>query len=320
MFNASRQAMPGQWIAAGDHRMHLQALGEGSPAVILDAGQAGCSLEWRHVLPEVARFTRVCAYDRAGLGWSESGPLPRTPDRIVGELHTLLTHAGIYPPYLLAAHSLGGRYARLFAARYPDEVAGLVLVDHDQEFYGAALGAEPYRRYVAMRSRQYRMIGSLLGQLARTGLLRLIGGALIARVRPELRAEPADVRRCLADLAARRGAMRTTVDEYEQAVAAEDDLRAARLRPDLPLTVIAHGVPWPYPEYERAWQDGLRRVAALSSGGKVIVADRSTHAGILFVQPGCIVDAIREIASSGPGLPPGRIQPAPRPPPGRGRV
>jgi pimeloyl-ACP methyl ester carboxylesterase len=124
-----RHPPPGRLIDLGSHRLHLLAMGEGSPAVVMDSGLPGSVLSWRWVQPEIAKFTCACSYDRAGLGWSDAGPMPRIAGRIVEELHRLLERAGVPPPYVLVGHSFGGLTVRLFAARYPGEVAGMVLVD-----------------------------------------------------------------------------------------------------------------------------------------------------------------------------------------------
>ena len=115
---------PGRLVDVGGYRLHIQCAGTGSPAVVLDAGLGGTSLDWNLVQKEMGLTTQVCAYDRAGMGWSETGPLPRTPDQIARELHTLLTNAGIPGPYVLVGHSVGGKNVRMFALQYPDEVAG----------------------------------------------------------------------------------------------------------------------------------------------------------------------------------------------------
>src|SRR5215211_6575363 len=120
---------PGEMVEVNGHRMHINCVGEGSPTVILEAANLGISAHWIRVQQQLARTTRVCAYDRAGLGWSERGPEPRDVSQISSELHTLLTGAGTEGPYVLVGHSYGGLYARMYAARYPNQVAGVVLVD-----------------------------------------------------------------------------------------------------------------------------------------------------------------------------------------------
>src|SRR2546429_5483581 len=117
----------GKLVDVGDYRVHLYCTGTGSPTVVIVG--AGFSFNWGLVQPEVAKFTQVCSYDHSGIGWSESGPKDSCSLR-VSEVDTALKNAGIQGPYVLVGHSLGGLVARLYAGRYPDEVAGMVFVDH----------------------------------------------------------------------------------------------------------------------------------------------------------------------------------------------
>jgi predicted alpha/beta-fold hydrolase len=132
---------PGQLIDLGGYRLHVQCAGPeqapGVPTVVLDSGLAGSVVDWRRVFPEVTRFARVCAYDRGGYGWSEASPRPHTPEGITADLHALLEKSGKRSPYILVGHSLGGLNMWAYASRYPDEVAGLVLVDsaHPQQSF-----------------------------------------------------------------------------------------------------------------------------------------------------------------------------------------
>ncbi len=120
---------PGQLVDVGGYRLHIQCLGEGSPTVILEASSVGFSSQWYRVQHDLAPTNRVCAYDRAGHGWSQPGPQPRTAQQLVHELHTLLSNAQIADPYVLVGDSYGGRLAVNYAAEYPGEVAGLVMVN-----------------------------------------------------------------------------------------------------------------------------------------------------------------------------------------------
>src|SRR5215204_410662 len=120
---------PGEMVDVGGYTLHINCVGQGSPTVLLDAGSGGFSAHWVRVQRQVSDTTRVCAYDRAGMGWSEMGPDPRDAKQITSELHTLLGKAGIEGPYVLVGHSLGGMYMQTYANRYPDEVAGVGLVD-----------------------------------------------------------------------------------------------------------------------------------------------------------------------------------------------
>jgi pimeloyl-ACP methyl ester carboxylesterase len=120
---------PGRLIDIGTHRLHLHCAGEGLPTVVFDAALGGSSLSWSLVHPAVACVTRACTYDRAGFGWSEAGPLPRTAGRIADELHQLLQRAAVPGPYVLVGHSYGGLVMRVLAARHAEDVAGLVLIE-----------------------------------------------------------------------------------------------------------------------------------------------------------------------------------------------
>jgi pimeloyl-ACP methyl ester carboxylesterase len=120
---------PGQLVDVGGHQLHLHCIGTGSPTVVLEPGLAGSSSDMAWIAPTVARDTRVCVYDRAGRGWSDPVDGPQDGVHIAADLHTLLTEAHIDGPYVLAGHSFGGLYVMSFAAQFPDEVAGLVLLD-----------------------------------------------------------------------------------------------------------------------------------------------------------------------------------------------
>jgi pimeloyl-ACP methyl ester carboxylesterase len=134
---APASARPARRVDVGGYRLNLHCVGEGAPTVVLDAGAGDSSETWDWVVPGVREFTRVCVYDRAGLGRSDPGPMPRTSERIAVELKALLSRAGIRGPYVLAGHSFGGLNMRLYAALHPDEVAGLVLVDATPEDFPA---------------------------------------------------------------------------------------------------------------------------------------------------------------------------------------
>lgn len=124
-------------VDVGGYRLRLECSGHGSPIVVMDAGLGDTLETWDEVAPKVAKFTRVCVYDRAGLGRSDPGPMPRTSGQIAAELYRMIKTAGLPPPYILVGHSLGGLNVSLFASMHPDEVAGLVLVDSTHEDYPA---------------------------------------------------------------------------------------------------------------------------------------------------------------------------------------
>ena len=122
---------PGRLIDVGHFRLNLNCIGHGSPTVVFDSGWEDWAPSWSRVQGEVAQFTRACTYDRAGAGFSEPGPMPRTSFRIAGELRTALHRVGAAGPYILVGHAFGGDNVRTFANRYMQEVAGMVLVDAD---------------------------------------------------------------------------------------------------------------------------------------------------------------------------------------------
>jgi pimeloyl-ACP methyl ester carboxylesterase len=159
---------PGRMVDVGGFQMHISCMGEGSPTVVLEPGGGANSLAWYLVQPEIAKTTRVCAYDRAGMGWSDPGPHPRDGRHIADELHALLHAADIPAPYVLAGWSYGGLFVRAYTLQYPEDVAGLVLLDasHPDIWTRTEQGRSQYQNdskiYSGMRL------------FARLGLLRLI--------------------------------------------------------------------------------------------------------------------------------------------------
>jgi pimeloyl-ACP methyl ester carboxylesterase len=127
--DATAYPMPGQLIDVGGHRLHLHCTGSGSPTVVLEPGGGASSSDFAWIAPVVARDTTVCVYDRAGRGWSDPTDSPQDGIHIAADLHTLLERAHVPGPYVLAGHSFGGLYVQSFAAQFPDQVAGMVLLD-----------------------------------------------------------------------------------------------------------------------------------------------------------------------------------------------
>jgi len=162
---------PGEMVDVGGYRLHINCVGQGSPTVILESGLGNMSADWANVQPEVAETTRVCAYDRAGTGWSEPGPEPRDPQQIARELHTLLGNAGIDGPYVLVGQSFGGLYVRMFAARYPKEVAGMALVDASHPDMWTRL---PPEVVATLKPPAWQVMAMTF--LTRLGVFRLTGG------------------------------------------------------------------------------------------------------------------------------------------------
>lgn len=159
---------PGQMVDVGGYCLHIHSMGEGGPTVVFESALGGSSLSWALLRSDVAKLTRACSYDRAGLGWSDADPMPRTPQRIVKELHTLLINARTTGPYVLVGHSFGGLTARLYAAQYPEEVVGMVLVDPAHPSQRLQMTAEQRKRLETGARLSRR--GAIL---ARLGIARL---------------------------------------------------------------------------------------------------------------------------------------------------
>jgi pimeloyl-ACP methyl ester carboxylesterase len=152
---------PGRLIDVGGRQLHMQCIGAGAPTVVLEAPATTMSAVWARVQSSVATMTRTCSYDRAGLGWSEAGETPFAPETAAPQLHALLMTAGERGPFVIAGAELGAALARLFAARYPDDTAGLILVN--------VPGATPATTAATPSARFLR----IAPWLARTGVLRL---------------------------------------------------------------------------------------------------------------------------------------------------
>jgi pimeloyl-ACP methyl ester carboxylesterase len=165
----STTAMPGHLVDVGGRRLYIQCTGSGSPTVVLVSGLAEASTYWGGwIAPAVAKNTTVCAYDRAGQGWSDPPASPQDGLAVATDLHTLLDHAQIPSPYVIVGHSTGGVYARIFAARYPDQVAGMVLLDSQPNEALTELPDFP-SQYSALRR-----ASALFPSLARLGVFRLV--------------------------------------------------------------------------------------------------------------------------------------------------
>lgn len=223
-----RHPPPGVWVDAGGHRLQLHCMGQGSPTVMLEAGLGNGITHWAALQPLISGHTRVCAYDRAGLGWSEAGPLPRDANRIASEFAAMASASGEAAPFVLVGHSNGGLYARLFAYRHPQAVAGLVLLDPNHED-GPQCELPPALRWT---------YGPLV-QTAPLGLPRLLLPLLFPLEASPL---PEAAREAFGALRASRDALRATWSELGQACASYATLKAERRDfGELPLLVISAG-------------------------------------------------------------------------------
>jgi pimeloyl-ACP methyl ester carboxylesterase len=260
---------PGQLVDAGGFRLHLYCLGEqapGAPTVILENGLGATSATWARVQPEVARSARVCAYDRAGAGWSDPSRAPRDAQAMAGELHSLLQAAGIPGPYVLVGWSFGGLVVRVFAGQYPDEVAGLVLVDSSHP--------DQWTRSAASQAR-YEMLGRLYAAapfLARIGVVRLMG-----LFGPDS-GLPAPYGQALnASLAAAKD-MDTQAAEFAAFPRTSAQVHASPVRGDLPLYVLTATKHDTLPGEEQDWQAMQSELALLSTNSVHQVVAGANHA------------------------------------------
>jgi pimeloyl-ACP methyl ester carboxylesterase len=183
---------PGELIDVGGHRLHLHCTGSGSPTVVLEPGHGGSSSDFGWITPAVARDTRVCVYDRAGRGWSDATDGPQDGAHIAADLRTLLERADVPGPYVLAGHSFGGLYVQSFAAQFPDQVAGMVLLDSTAPNPSAAPPTDPGSYSLGRR------IAVLVPAVAHLGAGRLANpfsyGTLPPRDRDEARANSSTAR------------------------------------------------------------------------------------------------------------------------------
>jgi pimeloyl-ACP methyl ester carboxylesterase len=259
-------------------------VGSGSPTVVLDAGLGGTSLDWALVQAEIGQTTRVCAYDRAGMGWSEPGPQPRTPEQNARELHTLLANAGIEGPFVLVGHSLAGKNVRLFAQFYPDQVAGLVLVDARSEYVDARTAPAEAQGFKDL----YAFLGNVYKAARRVGLMRLIGANVVGDA-----ALSAETRAAIAMVAYSPRSQDAATAEANAREASDAQLAAAPSLGDMPLVVLASEANM---TSEPNWPDAQRLLAEMSTQGQLIVPAGSGHY-IHWDHPAVVIDAVAQVVA-----------------------
>jgi pimeloyl-ACP methyl ester carboxylesterase len=269
---------PGQLVDVGGYRLHISCVGAGSPTVILLHGNCGTSQDWYGVQPAIATTTRVCAYDRAGMGWSDAGPGSRDAQQIVHELHTLLTNAGIAGPYVLVGHSFGGLYTRVYADEYPDEVTGMVLVDasHPNMWARAPGGQDIYNAGVQM--------GGILAALAPFGIARL--QANMTQLPPNYDMPPGRYAEYQALRSSTR-AWNAALAELRATPATMDQVRATRSLGAMPLVVLTAGGDHTQGSQQAAEVEQLHvalqnELAALSTNRTHWIVEGSDHQSLQF--------------------------------------
>lgn len=301
-----RFGVPGSLTSVGGHRLHVRCEGAGSPTVVLEAGIAASSLTWSRVQPAIARETRVCSYDRAGLAWSERASTPRSIDALVREVRVLLTTAAGAPPYVLVAHSFGALVIRAFARAHPDEVAGLVFVDplHPAEWCEPS----PNQRQMLRGGIFLSRLGALL---ARLGLVRLLltllsGGAttaprqvsrmfgrkaaaLMEHIVGEVQKLPPDVLPSVQAHWSHPKAFRGMWQHLATMPSCSADLmRASDAFGSIPVVVLSAG------NRDPRWLAEDAALAAASSCGRHIVSRQSGH-WIHLDDPELVINVIRDV-------------------------
>src|SRR5215212_7563316 len=280
--------MPGQLVDVGGHRMHIYCTGSGSPTVILEPGQGGASSDSGWVAPTLARDSTVCVYDRAGRGWSDPADGPQDATRIAADLHTLLERAQVPGPYVLAGHSSGGLYVQTFAANYPDQVAGLVLLDSTAPKPGPALPT---------RTESYDVLGrvsAVFSAVAHLGGGRLIAqgsyGSLPPHVRGEARAN-----------ASTAPYLASWIEEFVAANTSMQQAAALTNLDDKPLVVVTADT-----GNAAGWEQAQDKMATLSTNSSHRVAKDTIHATLLHDETDAaqasqaIHDVLRSVRTGSP--------------------
>jgi len=264
---------PSQLVDVGGYRLHINCIGQGSSTVILESGLANPSSIWGWVQPEVARGTRVCAYDRAGVGWSDAGPEPRDGQQIARELHMLLGRANIPGPYVLVGHSAGGLYVRVYAAQYPQDVAGMVLIDveHPDQWTQNPEGQAQFQRYTRLNRG--------LSVFARLGMTRALN---FFPLNHDLPPESAAAFKAFVDTTKFAD---VNADEFAAQLATDAQLRGASTLGAIPLMVLTAPGRHDFPPaqaaaLEQIHQANQRELARLSSNSVQRVVDGATHSSL----------------------------------------
>jgi pimeloyl-ACP methyl ester carboxylesterase len=266
---------PGQLVDIGGYKLHLWCSGNGAPAVILDTGLGGSSAGWYFVQPDVARFTRVCSYDRAGMGYSDPGPSPRTARRIASELAKLLERSGMGGPVVLVGASIAGFNVRVFASDHPELAAGLVLVDASHE----------------ADAHQLPRMARFVPLLSTVGVFRLFGVSFGQRVE----SLPPSVRRYAQATSFRAAGYQAAADEINHIRETVSEVRSSRRKLTIPVVVVtgARGA-------DENWRQLQQDLTSLSERGCLMIARQSGHV-VSVDQPEVVVDAIRRVVETARG-------------------
>ena len=279
--DATAYPPPGQLVDVGGRRLHLHCTGSGSPTVVLEPGHGGSSSDLGWIAPAIARDSRVCVYDRAGRGWSDPAEAPQDAVQIAADLNTLLDRAHVPGPYVLAGHSFGGLYTLTFAARYPDRVAGMVLLDST----APRPGPSP-----PTTGESFGVLGRFLAvapAVAHLGVARLIAqadGGLPPRSEAEARANASTARH-----------LDSYIEEFLQGSTSMQQAAALTDLSDKPLIVLTADT-----GNDEAWRSAQDHLATLSTNSRHRVAKDTTHGSLTAdeADAGAATQAIRDVIAS----------------------
>jgi len=304
---------PGKLVDIGGWRLHLNCIGKAraaQPTVILEPGVGDFSTAWSLVQPQGSGFARVCSYDRAGDGWSDLGPHPRTMRQIVFELHTLLEKAGERPPYVLVGSSYGGVLVRLYAATYPAEVAGMLLVDggrlNPRRFINGKLVILPDTatgQAVPPVKTANPLRESDIPSAARAQIEAAARQSVPTANQPPRDKLPADVQRMrtwVFSQVKRYAAYVNPFEAEELALLIADQKNKAHPLGDIPLIVLTAGRPEYGPDEQALEDERMKEQAALqtlSRKGKQVIAKGSGH-HIQIEDPELVIKSIREVVTA----------------------
>jgi len=275
---------PGRMYDVGGYDLQMYCTGEGSPVVVIDTGLGSSSLEWLEIQHAMGRETRVCSYDRAGYGWSDGGPGPRTVSLLAEELNRLLDRADVDPPYVLVGHSFGGYIVQYYAETRADKVAGLVLVESSHPEQAARLRD---------------LVPGAAGIVPNEPLNNPVNEWLLNRSYGDPRGGPADIGNFLNS---RRKAIFAQMDELEHFTESGRQVTAKRPLPEMPLVVLARGRPaWTSTDggeqLELAWQQLQQELSQLTRQGELRIAGDSGH-HVHRDQPALVINAIRDVVQA----------------------
>lgn len=285
--------LPGTLIDVGGYRLHFQIEGTGQPAVIMDSGLGATSILFAVVLPAVARFTRACAFDRAGYPWSDPAPLdvPRTSAQIVAELRSALQQAEIPPPYILVGLSFGGINMLTYALNYPDEVAGLILLDPSHP--------EMFERVPGIPSvKVMKWSTEWFTPLARWGWLRPLAGFLAKSIVPHPENLPVEAWEAQKMVGVHPATFEAATRESAVATESFANARVAKgALGDIPLWILTGAEQWVKgrPTAMKQAMLGLRdKLAAGSTRGEHRIVEGSGHV-VSVDRPDVVIAVIREM-------------------------